>query len=877
MAIELRVNGEPRTLKVDAARPLLRVLREELGLTGAKYGCGEGECGACTVLVDGRPMHACKVPMGDAAGRTITTIEALGRERTGAALEQAFAEVGAMQCAFCTPGMVMTAAGLLALKPDPSEPEIVAALDANICRCGTYRRIVKAVRRAAGILAGDVVASGAAAFGDVVASEPDPEGAGGLEYAAHEVELRGEAGMERQAVWLPAGGLTAVLIDPDEWAPRPAGSEGQSAGADGANGPPESIGAWIHVAGDGLVTAFTGKVEFGQGNRTSLAQMVAEELRVPAERVRLVMGDTLRTPWDMGTFGSMSTPVAGAVLRRAAAVARELVAKGETGVHLVRTRDVRLTPATEWRVAGTPVPRTGASALAAGAHRYTSDLRLPGMLYGRVLRPPRTGAELKSVDVSGVQAVPSAVAVHEGDLVGVVARAPGLAIRALAALKAEWTGGSELSHSDLFEHLRATAEPRAQPGAVEWGGPLHTVQGDPDGALAAGPRTLERSYTLEYIAHVPLETRAAVARWSTPAENAAGLQLTVWTGTQRPFAVRDELAELFNLPPDRVRVIVPDTGSGYGGKHTPEVAIEAARLARAAGRPVRVTWTREEEFRWAYFRPAGIIDVHTAFDDEGRIRGLELENINSGAAGIKPVYAIPNQRLVFRPADSPFRQGSYRALAATANHFARELHVDEIATLLKIDPVELRLRNLTDQRAAGVLRAAAERFGWTTSGTGRGTGPGTRAAGIALGWEKGSYICTAVEIEVPAEWDGGTASPGKPGLRVLRALSAFDCGAVVNPDNLRNQMEGALVTGLGGALFEAIDFEAGVVTNARLADYRVPRFSDVPEIELVVLNRKDARPVGAGETPIVAIAPALGAAIARATGRRPYAMPLARA
>ncbi len=872
MAIELRVNGEPHTLEVDAARPLLRVLREELGLTGAKYGCGEGECGACTVLVDGRPMHACKVPMGDAAGRTITTVEAVARERVGAALAQAFVAEGAMQCAFCTPGMVVAAAGLLAVKPEPTEAEVVAGMDGNICRCGTYRRIVKAVRRAAGMLRGDVVASGAGASGDVVASEPDPEGAGGLEYAAHEIELRGVEGLESQTVWLPAGGLTAVLIDPDEWAPRPAGWERQSGGD---QGPPESIGAWIHVAEDGRITGFTGKVEFGQGSRTSLAQMVAEEMRVPAERVHLVMGDTQRTPWDMGTFGSMSTPVAGAVLRKAAAVTRELAAKGETGIHLVRGADVRLTPGTEWRVAGTPVTRTGAGALASGLHRYTSDLRLPDMLYGRVLRAPRAGAELARVDASGARAVvPDAVVVHEGEFVGVAARNVGLAVKAPAQVKAEWSGGSELGHADLFQHLRATAEPRAQPGPLEWGKPMHVVQGDPDGTLAAGPRTLERSYTVEYIAHVPLETRVAVARWSTAAEHAPGIQLTVWTGTQRPFSVRDELAEAFDLPPDQVRVIVPDTGSGYGGKHTPEVALEAARLARAAGRPVRVTWTREEEFRWAYFRPAGIVDVRTAFDAEGRIRAFELENISSGAAGIKPVYAIPNQRLIFRPADSPFRQGSYRALAATANHFARELHVDEIASSLRIDPVELRLRNLKDERAAAVLRAAAERFGWSSAG--RGTGTGTRAAGIALGWEKGSYICTAVEIEVPRDWEGGTASPGKPGLRVLRAVSAFDCGAVVNPDNLRNQIEGALVMGLGGALFEAIDFEGGVVSNAHLADYRVPRFSDVPEVEVVVLDRKEARPVGAGETPIIAIAPAIGAALARATGKRPYGMPLAR-
>jgi isoquinoline 1-oxidoreductase len=292
---------------------------------------------------------------------------------------------------------------------------------------------------------------------------------------------------------------------------------------------------------------------------------------------------------------------------------------------------------------------------------------------------------------------------------------------------------------------------------------------------------------------------------------------------------------------------------------------------------VRVVWTREEEFRWAYFRPAGIVDVRSSFDDEGRIGGYELENINSGAAGIKPVYAIPNYRTVYRPADSPFPQGSYRALAATANHFAREMHIDEIAATLRIDPVELRLRNLKDPRAAAVLRAASERFGWGIPRAGDDAAPGTRrGSGIALGWEKGSYIATAVEIEVPQPWDGKTAAPGVPGLRVLRVVGVFDCGAVVNPDNLRNQVEGALVMGLGGALFEAIDFEGGVVSNPRLSQYRVPRFSDVPRIEIVVLDRKDARPAGGGETPIIAIAPALGAALTRATGRRPYGLPLAR-
>ena len=878
MAIELRVNGREHALDVDGGRSLLGVLRDELGLPGTKGGCGEGECGACTVLLDGVPTHACRTTVGEVAGRAVTTIEGLVADpaTAGPALRQAFVEEGAMQCAFCTPGMVMAAAGLLAGNPRPSEADIVAGMNGNICRCGTYPRIVRAVRRAAELLAngGPAPAQAAAgglagARGDVVAADPDPEHDATMplgDFLAHEIQLRGEAGEEVQTVWLPAGGLVAVRVESASPIVPSTGRQQQSGGM--AAGP-ESIAAWVHVAEDGRVTGFTGKVEVGQGNRTSLAQMIADELRVPFERVRLVMGDTARTPWDMGTFGSLSTPQAGTTLRETAAAARDLLAGGASGVCIVRG-DVALKPATEWLAGGAPQPRVGAGALAGGEQRYTSDMRLPGMLVGKVLRPPRAGARLVRADASAARTLPGVVVAEADDFLAVAAPSPGLAQHALASVKAEWAGGSSLSSPGLFEHLRATAQPAGGPGQSEWGGPVHMVRGDPEAALRDGEHVLDRTYTIAYIAHVPLEPRAALATWD-------GDDLTVWTGTQRPFTVRDELAEAFGLAEEQVRVLVPDTGSGYGGKHTPECALEAARLSRAASRPVRVVWTREEEFRWAYFRPAGVIDVRSAARADGTITGFVLDNINSGSAGIRTPYAWPSERLLFRPADSPFRQGSYRALAATANHFARELHLDEVAERLGIDPVELRLRNLESRRARAVLEAACERFGWSGAVAPVGAaGASRRGSGIALGWEKGSYVATAVEIEVPEPWSGSTAAPGTPGLRVLRAVSAFDCGAVVNPDNLRNQIEGALIMGLGGALFEAIDFEQGVVSNARLSQYRVPRFSDVPAIETVVLDRKDERPVGAGETPIVAIAPALGAAIARATGVRPTGMPMAR-
>jgi len=311
------------------------------------------------------------------------------------------------------------------------------------------------------------------------------------------------------------------------------------------------------------------------------------------------------------------------------------------------------------------------------------------------------------------------------------------------------------------------------------------------------------------------------------------------------------LSEAFRIPEEKVRVLMPDTGSGYGGKHTGETAIEAARLARAAKRPVKVVWTREEEFTWAYFRPAGVIDVTSGVRADGTITAWEFHNYNSGSAGIRTYYEIPNQRIVFHAVKSPLRQGSYRALAATANHFARESHMDELAHAVKMDPLEFRLKNLKDERLRAVFEAAAKKFGWGQAKTaGQGFGMGG-------GYEKLGNIATFAEVNVDRK-------SGE--VKVVRVVSAFECGAIVNPDGLRNQIEGSNIQGLGGALFEAVEFENGKIVNGRLSEYRVPRFSDVPALETVLLDRKDITSVGAGECPMIGLAPAIANAIFDATG-----------
>lgn len=708
-------------------------------------------------------------------------------------------------------------------------------------------------------------------------------------YELREVTLQiGPHATRREFLGVIGGGVVVVLV-----ARRPAWGLTASPGAGAPQDEPEQIGAWLSIDARGAVTAYTGKVEIGQGIRTSLAQEVAEELRVPLDSVRLIMGDTDLTPWDAGTFGSRSTPQMGTQLRRAGAAARDVLvglAAAQWGVDPARLRaaegavtdprtgrkveygalaaghrltqtireDISLTAADHWSVAGQPIPKVGGAEAVRGRHAYASDVALPGMLYGKVLRPPFAGANPSSLDGSRVASIPDATLVKDGDFVGVTAPRSRTAERALDAIRVTWPDydGPPVSSENVFDYLRRTpARDRTAGGEGPGRGGPHVV-GDVSAALSGATHRLTRSYTVAYIAHVPLEPRAAAAQWTRGPD---GDRLTVWTGTQRPFAVRDQVAGAFGLRPQAVRVIVPDTGSAYGGKHTGECAVEAARLARAShGRPVKLVWTREEEFRWGYFRPAGVIDVDAGASADGVITAWTFDNYNSGTAAIRPPYAIANQRVTFHPSDSPLRQGSYRGLAATANHFARETHLNELADLARMDPLALRLTNTADARLKGVFTAAAERFGW---GKPLAAGHG---AGIAGGFEKGGYIATCAEVAVSAG----------EGVRIVRAVSAFDCGAVVNPDGLKNQVIGALIQGIGGALFEAVRFDRGVVKNPHLAQYRVPRLDDVPEVEVVLVDRRAEPSMGAGETPIMALAPAVAAGIHQVTGEWRRSLPL---
>ena len=671
----------------------------------------------------------------------------------------------------------------------------------------------------------------------------------------------------REFLGAVGGGILVLLVEDDPILAQESGGGGRR----GFGSMPQEVSAWLHIGEDGAVTVYTGKVEVGQNARTSLTQAAAEELHVKPEAIKMVMGDTALTPFDGGTVGSQTTPRMWPQIRRAAAEAREMLADlaaqkwsvdrdsvavtdgrvvsrsrsagfGELthGEKLTRTipANVPMAAATDWKTAGHSIAKVEGAAVVTGAHKYSFDRKSPGMLYAKVFYPPSFGATLKSLDDSAAKAIPGVQVVRvvansgrEGaghDVVSVLAADPAAAEKGLAALKAEWQPiAGQTDSKDVFTYFKQSANGSA-----------------PSGGLT--------QYTVAYIAHTPLEPRAALAEWS------ADGKLTVWTGSQRPFGVRSELATEFKLAEDQVRVIVPDTGSGYGGKHTGDAALEAALLSKAVGKPVKRNWTREEELTWAYFRPGGLIEVSGKLNPDGTLASWEFHNYNSGPSALQTPYAVPDRKEQYHQIKSPLRQGSYRGLAATANIFVRESYMDELAHSIKMDPLEFRLKNTHDERLRNVIVAAADRFGWKNRRKTAG-----RGFGISAGTEKGGYMACCAEIAV---------SNGQ--VKIVRVVEAFECGAIVNPEHLANQVEGAVAMGIGGAMFEHIDFADGKIETNRLSKYRLPRFSDMPIIESVLLDRKDLPSAGAGETPIMGVAPAVGNAIFDATGVRIRSLPM---
>ena len=648
---------------------------------------------------------------------------------------------------------------------------------------------------------------------------------------------------------------------------------------------PSDFNAFLRIGEDGRVTCFTGKIEMGQGTMTSLPQMLAEELEVPLDSVDIVMGDTALCPWDGGTFGSLSTRSFGPALRAAAAEARgvllELAAESlkvpqaqllaKDGMIIDRqNKDRRIAYGTltkgqeierhltakpvlkdpsEFKVMGKAQVHWDAREKVTGKAQFAGDIRLPAMLYAKVLKPPAHGAKLKTVDTEPCKQVAGVQVVRDGDLVAVLHELPDMAEAALAKIKVDFEPSpSDLSDKNIFDHMlkvSSTSRVVAQGGNLEYGRKL-------------AKKKFETTFLNSYVAHAPIETHTALAKIE-------GDKATVWASTQTPFALQEQIARAIGLDTKNVRVIVPFVGGGFGGKTRHLQALDAARLAKAVGKPVQVMANREEEFYYDTFRPAAVVRINSGLDASGKIAFWDYDVACAGERGSQQFYAIPNHRTVSRdaapggPAAHPFATGPWRAPANNTNTFARESQIEMMAAAAGIDPVEFRLQHLTDPHLIAVLKAVAERFGWTPA-----KGPSKRGYGVALGIDAGTYVATIAEAAVDVE---------RGAVRVKRVVSIQDMGVVVNPEGARIQMEGCITMGMGYALSEEVRFKNGAVLDKNFDTYEIPRFSWVPKIETGFIE-STAASQGGGEPGIIVMGAVIANAIYDAIGAHVLQLPM---
>jgi isoquinoline 1-oxidoreductase len=655
----------------------------------------------------------------------------------------------------------------------------------------------------------------------------------------------------------------------------------------GPQGSPSDFNAFLRIGEDGRVTGFTGKIEMGQGPITSLPQMLAEELETPLDTVEIVMGDTERCPWDMGTFGSMTTRSFGPALQAAAAEAKavllelaaealkvpqaQLVAQGGVifdgqnkeqrctygqlakGQKIERHLKVKptLKDVAKFTVMGKPLVRRDGRDKVTGKAQYAGDLREPGMLYAKLLRPPAHGARLKSVDTTPAKAVAGVQIIQDGDLVAVLHELPDVAEAALEKIKAEFElPAAGVDDKTIFDHL-LNSDPKGR--VVSEGGDLA------EGRKLAG-KTFDQTYLNSYVAHAAMETHSALAK-------VEGDKATIWASTQNPFGAQREIAEAIGLPAQKVRVITPFVGGGFGGKTRNTQAVEAARLSKAVGKPVQVVWSRAEEFFYDTFRPAAIVKISSGIDGSGKMVFWDYDVLYAGERGAAQFYAIPNHRTTARPSGRqgaggghPFATGAWRAPGNNTNTFARESQIDIMAAAAGMDPVEFRLKNLSDPRMIRVLKAAAEGFGWTAS-----KAPSKRGYGVACGMDAGTWVAAIAEAEVDAK---------KGTVQVKRVVCAQDMGLVVNPEGARIQMEGCATMGMGYALTEEVHFKDGKVLDDNFDTYELPRFSWVPKIETVLIDANDSPPQGGGEPTIILMGAVIANAIYDRTGARLFQLPM---
>ncbi len=657
----------------------------------------------------------------------------------------------------------------------------------------------------------------------------------------------------------------------------------------GRPGLPSDFNAFLKIGEDGRVTCFTGKIEQGQGAMTALPQMLAEELEVPLSSVDIVLGDTDLCPWDAGTFGSQSIRIFGPALRGAAAEAREVLkelAAEKLSVPLDRlqARDsiifdknrpkIRATYAelaqgkkierhltqkpdlkrpAEFKVMGKSQPRRDALKKVKGEAQYAGDIRLPGMLYAKILRPPAHGAKLKDLDTSAAEKINGARVIRDGDLIAVLHELPDEAERALKLIHARYDlPEATLDDKNIFTHLIKSApegKAVAQGGNLEEGAKLAAVNFD-------------ETYMNSYVAHASVETHTALV-------SVEGDKATAWASSQSPFGVRDEVARAAGLDSQNVHVISPFIGGGFGGKTRNTQAGQAARLSKITGKPVQVAWSRADEFFNDTFRPAAVLRIKSGISNTGQIVFWDYEVLFAGERSSQQFYNIPHHRTVVRgewggrggaSSAHPFSVGAWRAPGSNSNVFARESQIDIMAAKARIDPVEFRMMNLSDLRMKRIIKAAADTFGWKPA-----KAPSGRGFGAACADYLGTYVATMAEVTV----DKATGE-----VQVKRVVCAQDMGVAVNPEGAKLQIEGCITQGLGYCLTEEVHFKGREVKDLNFDTYQIPRFSWLPKIEAVLLDSPEVPIAGGGEPPIVNMGAVIANAIFDATGARLYQLPM---
>ena len=691
----------------------------------------------------------------------------------------------------------------------------------------------------------------------------------------------------RDFIKLLGGGIVVMVgVGDAEWlvGQEPARFQG------GGRSLPSDFNAFLRIGADGRVACFTGKIEQGQGAISALPLMLAEELEISPSAVDMVMGDTDLCPYDMGTFGSQCIRAFGPALRAAAAEARSVLielaaekmslpkgslqagggavfekakpahkitygelAKGQAIARRVDPKPSLKKPA-EFKVIGTPALHRDAADKVTGRAHYAADIRVPGLLYARILRPPAHGAALKSLDVSGAEKIAGVRVVRDDDLIAVLHAHPATAVAALAAVKAEWdVSDTGLDDTNIFAHLEKSAP---APRIAAQGGDLAV------GAKAAAV-SFDETYYNSYIAHATMEPHAALVELKDG-------KATVWASTQAPFRLKDEMAQTLGIPAANVHVIMPFVGGGFGGKSRNLQAVQAARLVKAAGKPVQVAWTREDEFFWDTFRPAAVVKIKSGLTEAGKIVFWDYEVLFAGERSAAHFYDIPHHRTVVRgewggggggaASAHPFDVGAWRAPASNTNGFARESQIDIMAAKARKDPLAFRLDNLADRRMQRLLKAAAEKFGWMPIQS-----PSGRGFGLACSDYAGTYVATMAEAEV----DKATGR-----VRVKRIVCAHDCGVAVNPEGMRLQIEGCMTMGLGYALTEEIHFQGRRIKDLNYDTYELPRFSWLPKIEAVLVDSPELPISGGGEPAITTVGAVVANAVFDACGARLYQLPM---